>query len=151
MNFDNWTSDAWLTFAQDHWVVIVVAVVAIFIVVNVVKTVVKWGLIAAIVVGIVVYGGYSVDDLKAVGADLTSKVSAELKDQAINAMAGEAKEATYTDNGDGTYTVKSSKLELTGKPGSGEVSVSFNGSTLGTWQLEGAVKQFVEQARKSAK
>jgi hypothetical protein len=144
MNLD---TDAWLTFLQDNWIVIVVAIVAILIVIKVVKTVLKWVLVAAIVIGIVTYGGYSIADIKEVGA----KVSEEAKDQAIKLMAGEASAATYTANADGSYTITTDNLELTGVPNSGEVSVKLRGISLGTWKMEGEVRDFVTKARASAK
>lgn len=63
MNLD---LEAWKQFAIDHWILIVIAVVALIVVINVVKTVLKWVLVAAIVIGLAVYGGYSVNDLKEV-------------------------------------------------------------------------------------
>ncbi|WP_254450476.1 hypothetical protein [Cohnella herbarum] len=144
MNFD---TDAWLQFAQDNWIIIVVAIVAIFIIMKVVKTVMKWILVAAIVIGIATYGGYSIEDIKDVG----SKVTEEAKDQAIKAMAGEAGDATYVDNADGTYSITTTNLELVGVPNSGEVTVKLRGISLGTWKLEGAVREFVVKARAAAK
>ncbi|MFC5469940.1 hypothetical protein ACFPPD_14495 [Cohnella suwonensis] len=148
MNYD---TDAWVQFAQDHWVVIAVAIVAIFVVMKLVKTVVKWMLVAAIVIGIGAYGGYTIDDIQKEVTKIGDKVTSEVKDQAIKAMAGEAAEATYADNADGSYSIKSTNLELTGVPNSGEVSVKFHGQSLGTWKMEGAVKEYVIQARAAAK
>jgi len=144
MNLD---TDAWLTFLQDNWIVIAVAIVAILLVMKLVKTVLKWVLVAAIVIGIATYGGFSIDDIKEAGA----KVTDEAKDQAIKAMAGEANEATYTANDDGSYTIKTKNLELNGVPNSGEVSVKFRGISLGTWDLQGEVRDFVVKARTAAK
>jgi hypothetical protein len=155
MNFD---TDAWIQFVQDHWVVVALAIVAIFVIVKLVKTVLKWVLIAAIIIGIVTYGGYSIKDLGDVGSKVTEelgvigdKVSTELKNQAIKAMAGEASEATYVNNKDGSYSITSTNIELTGVPNSGEISVKFHGQSLGTWKMEGAVRDFVVKARASAK
>ena len=144
MNLD---TDAWLTFLQDNWIVIAVAIVAILVVIKLVKTVLKWVLVAAIVVGIVTYGGITIDDIKEVG----SKVSEEAKDQAIKAMAGEASEAVYTANADGSFTIATENLELSGVPNSGEVSVKLRGISLGTWKMEGEVRDFVVKARAAAK
>ncbi|RED57211.1 hypothetical protein [Cohnella lupini] len=148
-------TDAWIQFLKDHWLVVVIAIVAIFLIMKVVKTVLKWVLVAAIILGIATYGGYSVEDIKSrvseeIGA-IGDMVSAEAKDQAIKAMAGEASEATYVDNADGSYSIKSTNLELTGVPNSGEVTVKFHDAPLGTWKMEGAVREFVAQARASAK
>ena len=148
MSYD---TDAWLQFAQDHWVVIAIAIVAIFVVVKAVKTVLKWILVAAILIGIVTYGGYSIDDVKEIGGKVKDELTSEAKDQAIKAMAGEASSATYVDNADGSYSIKSTNLELNGVPNSGEVIVKFHGAPLGTWKMEGAVKEFVVQARAAAK
>jgi hypothetical protein len=144
---ETWTTDAWLQFLQDHWIVVVAAVVVIFVIMKLVKTVLKWLLVAAIIVGVVAYGGYSIKDLAAIG----TKVEAEAKNQAIKAMAGEVSKAEYKDNGDGSYTVKTPNLELNGVPNSGEVTVKYRGVSLGTWKVEGAVRTLIEQARASAK
>lgn len=150
MNFD---TDAWGQFLQDNWIIVAAAVLVIVVVMKVVKTVMKWVLVAAIVIGIAVYGGYSVDDLKEVGSkvsDLGGKVTDELKDQAIKTMAGEASEAKYVDNADGSYTITTPNLELDGVPNTGKVSVKLRGVSLGTWDMEGQVREFVVQARESA-
>lgn len=144
MNFD---TDAWSQFLQDNWIIVAAAALVIIVIMKVVKTVMKWVLVAAIVIGIAVYGGYSVDDLKEVG----TKVTDELKDQAIKTMAGEAKEAKYVDNADGSYTIKTTNLELHGVKNTGKVSVSLRGVSLGTWDMEGKVREFVVQARDAAK
>ncbi|WP_256759786.1 hypothetical protein [Cohnella sp. WQ 127256] len=155
MSFD---SDAWIQFAQDNWMVIAIAIVAIFLIMKLVKTVMKWVLVLVIILGIVTYGGISVDELKEAGTKVSEeigaigdKVSTELKEQAIKSMAGEASEATYIDNADGSYSIKSKNFELSGVPNSGEVSVKFKDQSLGTWKMEGAVRDFVKQARASAK
>jgi len=151
MNFD---SEAWSQFIQDHWIVVAAVLLAIIVVVKVVKTVVKWVLVAAIVIGFAVYGGYNIEDLKEVGSKVSevgSKVTDELKDQAIKTMAGEASEAKYVDNADGSYTITTSNLELDGVPNSGKVSVKLRGVSLGTWDMEGQVRDFVSQARAAAK
>ncbi|MFB9273487.1 hypothetical protein [Cohnella cellulosilytica] len=144
MNLD---TDVWLTFLQDNWIVIAVAILAILLVLKLVKTVLKWVLVAAIVIGIVTYSGITIDDIKEVG----SKVSEEAKDQAIKAMAGEASAAVYTANADGSYTITTENLELAGVPNSGEVGVKFRGISLGTWKMEGEVRDFVVKARAAAK
>jgi hypothetical protein len=143
MNLD---LEAWKQFATDHWVLIVVAIIALIVVINVVKTLLKWVLVAAIIVGVAVYGGYSVNDLKEVG----SKVTADLKDEAIKAMAGEASQAQYQSNDDGSYTVTTPNLELSGVPNSGKVEVKFRGISLGKWSMDGAVRELVSQAREAA-
>jgi len=146
-NPETWTTEAWTTFLQEHWFVIVAALVIILLVVKLVKTVLKWLLVAVIVVGVVFYSGYSLDDL----TTAASQASAVAKDEVIKAMAGEAEKAEYTDNADGSYTIKTPSLELTGFPNSGEIKVKLSGVPLGTWKLEGEVRDFVNQARAASR
>lgn len=139
MNPDWWNPEAWLQVLQDRWMVVAVAVAAILLVLKLVKTVLKWVLAVAIVLGVLAYGGYSVSDL-----------TETLKHEAITAMAGEAGEVRYRLRDDGTFEVVAPNLKLTGVPGSGEVEVTYRGIPLGTWKLEGSVREFVERARASA-
>ncbi|WEK53436.1 MAG: hypothetical protein P0Y55_12690 [Candidatus Cohnella colombiensis] len=144
MDFD---INAWQQFLQDNWIIAVIALVLIFIIMKLVKTVLKWVLVIAVVVGFFAYGGYSIKDLENIG----TKVTSEMKDQAIKSMAGEAKEATYEDLADGAYVIKTTNLELTGVKNSGEITVKLRGISLGTWKMEGEVKDFVVKARAASK
>lgn len=145
-NPENWTPEAWMQFLQDNWVVVVVALVVIFVVLKLVKTVLKWVLALAIVLGVVAYGGYSIDDLAKIG----TQVQAEAKDEIMKAMIGDISKAEYKDNGDGSYSIKTPNLELSGVPNTGEVKVKFRGVDAGTWKMEGAVRDLVVQARAAA-
>ncbi|TYP71360.1 hypothetical protein [Paenibacillus methanolicus] len=149
MGFDlnaNW--DTWAQFFQDNWFVLVIALVVLWLVIRIVRTVVKWLIVAVIIVGIIVYSGYTLDDLKSIDLkEIGSTITDKFKEQAISAMAGEAKEATFTNNADGTFTVKSKNVELTGTPGAGEVKVKFQGNALGTWKIDDAIQALITQAK----
>src|SRR5690606_39572918 len=90
VNPDLWNPEAWLQVLQDHWVVAVVALVVIFIVLKLVKTVLKWALVIVIVLGVLAYGGYSVTDL-----------TETLKREAISVMTAGAEDAKYRETGGG--------------------------------------------------
>ncbi len=145
LDFSAYDLDTWTAFFKEHWLVIVVALLVLLLIVRIVKTVIKWALVAAIVLGLVVYSGYSMDDLKEIG----SKVADTVRQEAINTMAGEAKEATFENNGDGTFTVKTKNVELVGKTGEKEVSVSFRGAPLGTWELDSTIQALIDQAKQN--
>ncbi|QHW30754.1 hypothetical protein GZH47_07720 [Paenibacillus rhizovicinus] len=146
MSFDfNYDTDTWVQFFQDKWLILVIALVVLLLVVRVVKTVVKWLLVVAILAGVVVYSGYSLEDVKSIG----TKVADSVKQEAIAAMAGEAKDATFTYNDDGTFTVSTKNLELNGTPGDGEVKVSFRGTSLGTWKIDATIQSLIDQAKKN--
>jgi hypothetical protein len=152
MSFD---VDLWMTFLEEHWVIVAIAIIAIFVIMKVVKTILKWVLVAVIIIAIVTYSGYSIDDIKSRVSDgistIGGKVTKEAQDQAIKAMVGEASEATYVDNKDGSYSITTTNLELSGMPNTGEVTVKYRGAPLGTWKLEGAVRDIVVQSRAAAK
>ena len=146
MSFDfNYDMDTWVQFFKDKWLFLVIALVVLFLVIRVVKTVVKWLIVVAILAGVVIYSGYSLDDVRSIG----TKVADSVKQEAITAMAGEAKDATFTTNSDGTFSVKTNNLELTGKPGAGEVKVSFRGTSLGSWKIDEAIQALITQAKKN--
>lgn len=150
MNFDfNYDMDTWVQFFKDNWLVFLIALIVLFIVVRIVKTVVKWLVVLVILAGIVVYSGYSLEDLKSIGSDIGTKVADSVKQEAVTAMAGEAKDAKYTSNGDGTFTVSTKNLELVGAPGGKEVKVSFRGTSLGTWKIDETIQLLIDQAKKN--
>lgn len=145
LDFSTYDLDTWTAFFKEHWLVLVVALIVLFLIVRIVKTVIKWAIVAAIVLGLVVYSGYSMDDLKEIG----SKVADTVRQEAVNAMAGEAKEAEFVNNEDGTFTVKTKNIELTGEPGASEVSVSFRGAPLGKWELDSTIQDLIDQAKQN--
>lgn len=132
-----------MEFLQDRWYVVAIAAVLLLIVLNVVKTMVKWVLVVAIVAGLFWYGGSYIEQIKEVGGDIANS----LKDEAIKRMVGD--KAEYKDNGDGSYTVTSAGVAINGKKGSDEVKITYLGQTF-TISLEGAVKTIIEQARKNS-
>ncbi|QAY68203.1 hypothetical protein [Paenibacillus protaetiae] len=146
LNFANYDWDTWTQFFKEHWLVLVIALVVLLLIIRIVKTFVKWAIVAVIVIGVVVYSGYSMDDLKALG----SKVADNVKQEAVNAMVGELNDAAYTVNDDGTFTVKTDHLQLTGTPGNNEVSVSYRGTPLGKWQIDNTIQTLIDHAKQNA-
>ncbi|CAM3978425.1 hypothetical protein L1N85_05425 [Paenibacillus alkaliterrae] len=145
LDFSTYDLETWTAFFKEHWLVLIIALIVLLLIVRIVKTVVKWAIVAAIVLGIVLYSGYSMDDLKEMG----SKVADTVKQEAVNAMVGEAKDATFVNNGDGTFTVKTTNVELTGEPGVNEVAVSFRGAPLGKWELDSTIQALIDQAKQN--
>ncbi len=141
--------DQLMAFAQDRWYLIAAAIVALFIVVRIVKTVVKWVFVLIIVSVLVLYGANYKDKLQSVGAGVAGQVTAEIKDSAVKALASEAKEAKFKANPDGSFTISSKNLKVEGKAGSSEVQVTFMGQTF-TMSVDGAISAFIEQAKKNA-
>lgn len=140
-------AQVWLEFLKQNWLVIVIALIVLFIVVNLVKTVIKWALVVLIIAGLLIYSGISLEQIGEVVTTVKNEAVDTVKTEAMNIMMKEAKEAKYTSNGDGTYTVKSPNLELKGKAGSAEVEVNFKGVPVGKWDVNETIKEFIGQAK----
>lgn len=146
LNFSAYDFETWKSFLETNWFIIAIALILLLIVVKIVKTIVKWAIVAVIVIGLVVYSGYTMGDLKELG----TKVTDTFKQEAVNALIGEAEAATFTTNEDGSFTVKTKTVELTGKPGSDEVSISFRGASLGTWKIDDTIQTVIDQAKRKS-
>ncbi|MBD2845682.1 hypothetical protein IDH44_10820 [Paenibacillus sp. IB182496] len=146
----NW--ETWSQFFQENWLVLLVALVVLFIVVNVVKTVIKWVIVAVIVIAIVVYSGYNLEDLKTKFDDLkemSTQVADSVRQEAMQAMAGEMTDATYTSGEDGSYTVRTDNLQLSGRIGDNEVAVIYRGAPLGKWKIDATIQSLIEHSRQN--
>ncbi|WP_422658268.1 hypothetical protein ACK8P5_21455 [Paenibacillus sp. EC2-1] len=140
-------AQVWLEFLKQNWLVIVIALVVLFIVVNLVKTFIKWALVILIIAGLLIYSGISLEQIGEVVTTVKNEAVDTVKSEAMNIMMKEAKEAKYTSHGDGTFTVKSPNLELKGKSGSTEVEVNFKGVSVGKWDVNESIKEFIAQAK----
>lgn len=135
-----------MSFLQERWFVIVAAIVVLFIVIKIVKTVVKWIIVLAVLAGLFFYGASYKDQLM----DIGTTVTAEVKSQAVKVVAGEMKEAQYKQNADGSFTVTTKSVRLDGKPGSSEVKVTFMNQTF-TMKVDDVLNGLIEQAKKNTK
>jgi hypothetical protein len=142
--------DQWITFAQDRWYWIIGAVILLFIVIGLVKTVIKWIIVIAIIGALVLYGANYKDKLQSIGTTVIAKASQEAQDGVTKAIAAEAKDAKYTANQDGTFVITTNSLKVEGKLGANDVQVTFMGAKF-TMKSDGVMKTFVEQAMKNSK
>lgn len=138
--------DFLVSFLQERWFIIVAAIVVLFLVIKIVKTVVKWVIVLAVIAGLFYYGANYKDQLLEMG----TAVTAEVKNQAIQAISGEMKDAQYKQNPDGTFTVTTKSLKLEGNPGSNEVKVTFLNQTF-TMKMDDVINTLIEQAKKNTK
>lgn len=134
--------DQVMTFVQDRWMLIVGAIIALFIIVKIVKTVVKWVIVLVIVAGLLLYGAQYMGDLKEVSA----KVADYTKEEAVKALVGEAKDAQYEQNADGTFTITSKHAELQGTLGSDEGTLTLYHQSFKV-KIDNTLKKIIEQSR----
>lgn len=138
----------WTDFLQQNWLVIVIALVVLFVILNLVKTMVKWVLAIVIVAGLLIYSGISLDKIGEVVTTVKDETVDTVKSEATNMMLKEAKEAKYAENVDGTkYTVTTPNVSLEGTKGTETVEVTFKGVPLGQWKVNDTIITFVETAQ----
>lgn len=161
LDFSGYDWDTWAAFIMEKWYVIVIALVVVLIVVNLVKTVAKWGIILLVVLGLIMYSGYSLDDIKNISTgfvssgldelkEIGSKVADGVKQDAIDAMVKEANSASYKAADDGSFTVSTDSIVVTGTTGSDEVAISLHGAPAFKVKTTDVVKQFIEQAKSNS-
>jgi len=141
--------DQLMTFVQDRWVVVLVAIVALVVVVKVVKTVLKWVIVLAIVAGLAYYGVSYTDQIKKIGANVQSvaKESAgRIKEEALKSLAGQ--NVSYKTNPDGSFVVEGQNVRLEGKPGSDKVKLTVSGVSVEV-SIDEAIRNVIEAAKKN--
>lgn len=135
--------EAFSTFVQENLVLLVVALIAIILVISLVKTVIKWVIVAIVVVGILVYGfNYDVSTLQNVG----EKVLNYTKEEVIELLIGDVKNATYEESSDGSFTIFGNNMRLDGKVGSNEVEVIIAGQRF-TFKIDEALQKYIDQVK----
>ncbi|OKP71535.1 hypothetical protein A3844_17115 [Paenibacillus helianthi] len=139
----------WSQFIRENWLVIVIALVLLFAVINLIKTVLKWAIVIAIVAGLFIYSGVTLDQIGNAVNKVTDGTVSTLKSEAQDMMLKEAKEAKYTSGGDGTFTITTPNLEVKGAAGEDKVEVIFRGVSLGKWSMTETTQSFIEEARKN--
>ncbi len=139
----------WSQFIKENWLVIVIALVLLFAVINLVKTVLKWAIVIAIVAGLFIYSGVTLDQIGNAVNKVADGTVSTLKSEAQDVMLKEAKDAKYTSGGDGTFTITTPNLEVKGAAGEDKVEVVFRGVSLGKWSITDTTQTFIEEARKN--
>lgn len=138
-------------FVQEQWLLIAVVLIGFILVVKLVKTAVKWAIILVVLAGVLVYGANYKDTLTtikdAVVENAGSAIAETLKEQAANALRKEAKEAEFTSNTDGSFTIKSKTIQVDGRPGEDKVKVTVAGQSF-QMNVVDAVQTFIDTAQK---
>lgn len=136
-------------FLQDRWLMVVVAVVVLLLVIKIVKTVIKWVIVLAIVAFLIYSGATYTDKLKEVGGSVLSsakEAADSMKDEAIKQLS--ARDAKYQANADGTFVVTAAGVKLEGKLGSEDVKITVAGKSF-TVKADDAIKAVIEASKKN--
>ncbi|MNE49785.1 hypothetical protein D3C80_1443270 [compost metagenome] len=135
---------------KQNWLVIVVALVILFFVVNFVKTVIKWVLVLVIAASVIIYSGISLKDIGEAVSTVKEQALNVSQAEVLKVMKNEAKEAKLTQNSDGSYTITTPNLEVTGQTGSDKVKVTFHGVSLGEWSMNDTLEAFITEAKRNS-
>ncbi|WP_213506909.1 hypothetical protein [Paenibacillus faecis] len=141
--------EVWTEFLKQNWLVIVVALVVLFLILNFVKTLVKWALVLVIAAFVIIYSGISLKDIGDAITTVKDQAVDISRSEAMNMMKKEAAEAKMKRNPDGTFTITTPNLEVSGKEGEDKVKVIFHGVSLGEWKVSDALQAFIQQAKQN--
>ena len=132
---------------QDNWLYILIGLVLLLVILKVVRTLVKWLIVIVVIAGLLVYSGISFEQVGKVVTQAKDDAINKVQSEALNMMIKEGQNAKYTSNGDGTFTVTSSNLEVQGPFEGDKVKVWFQGMPLGEWSMSDTVKKYIEGAK----
>ncbi|MHA0856477.1 hypothetical protein [Paenibacillus sp. CMAA1364] len=140
----------WSDFLKDNWLVIVIALVVLFMVLKLMKSMVKWLLAIVIVAGLLIYSGISIEKIGEVVTTVKDETVNNLKSEAMDMMLEEAKEAKYSENTDGSYKITTPNMTMKGEIGTETVQVTVKGVSVGEWKVNDSIITFIETARTNA-
>jgi hypothetical protein len=109
--------------AIEKWWMILIAIVSIYVVMKIAKSFLKWAIIIGIIVLFAMYGTH----YKALIHDVKDKVWTIVEDRAFSAMKKDMDTATYALNKDGTFTVQTNQITISGKPTGQTVKLTYKG------------------------
>lgn len=134
--------DQWLAFIADRWMVILIAVVVLFLVIRVVKTLLKWVIVIVIVASLFVYGSSYTDAIKDVGGKIMSYTQEEVLDM----LSGEIEDAEYSESPDGSFKITGKNITLEGHVDSDEVKITFRGQTI-TLKKSDFIQRYIDEVK----
>ncbi|GIP31154.1 hypothetical protein [Paenibacillus sp. J2TS4] len=138
--------EQWMLFLQERWFIILIAVVVLYLVIKLVKTVIKWLVVLLIIAAVIYYGMNYKDQISELAGTIGSNISETVKEQAMKAMAAEAKEAKYKLNSDGSYTVTTKNIQVDVAKGSDEARITFLGQSFNI-KINEVLQSFIDQAK----
>ncbi|WP_128896287.1 hypothetical protein [Longirhabdus pacifica] len=134
--------EQWSSFLQEQWYILILVFVLLVVVVSIIKTVLKWVVIVAIILGTFYYvSEYEIaDDL----VKAASSVMDNVQQEAVELLKGELAEAQFTAQPDGSFEIESSQIKLEGALESEDLTVHFQGQSF-TIKKPEWVKDFVQE------
>lgn len=135
--------ESFKSLAFDQWWVIILAIVVIYLVSKIAKSFVKWAVIIAVLLFFLNYG----TNYQAFVADVKGKVWSVAEDFAYKKMTQNTEQATYELNPDGTFTVKTEGVRISGAASSEKLKVTYKGITFDVDRTS-FLQRYIEDAQK---
>jgi len=133
-------------FVEEQWWIILIAALVLLVVIKVVKTLVKWLIVAVILIALVVYG-MNYEPIR----EVVDTITETSLDAAFQAIVGETGNATYTEGADNTFTVESNSIKLSGTIGGDKVTIYFHGMKVGEVSMSKIIESYIDAAKGAAK
>ena len=141
--------DQLIAFAQEQWIVVVIAVILILIIMKVIKSVIKWLIILGLAAAVIIYGTqYTPDEIKDNIMEVGSKIVEFTKENAVKALLSDSSPVTYESAEGGRFVITAGSFTLEGLEGSSEATLSYLGQSI-TVELNDELKQYIENAKSS--
>ncbi|WP_245608702.1 ATPase [Saccharibacillus sacchari] len=144
-------TEVWIEFVRQNWLILLIALVAVLLVINLVKTMIKWAIAIVIVVALIVYSGVSLDQIQNTVTSVKDEAVAKLQGEALKMLKDEAAEATFKRGESGSFVVQTTSLKLEGKPNATSVEVTYRGVSLGEWERGEQVNALIRAAQARSK
>jgi hypothetical protein len=139
-----------LDFVKDYWVLVVVGLVVVFLIRVIFKSLFKIAALALVVGLVLVYVfHYSPEQVLHIGGQATGVATDAFNTTVKPILEQELKTAKYDFKPDGTYSIQTDHLRITGKKGDPNATVTYAGHdfTVNIDQLGSVVQQHLQQGQ----
>jgi hypothetical protein len=137
-------------FLAQRWYLVLAALVVLWLAIKLVKAVLRWVIVLAVLAGLAALVVHDRDHLRELGATVGTKVAAETRDLAVQALQSEMQDARYDVSRNGEFHLATRSVQVDGKAGAEEVRVTFQGHSF-TMKVDENLRGLIEQARRNAK
>ncbi|MDP5272546.1 hypothetical protein [Chengkuizengella axinellae] len=135
--------ESWILFAEEKWYIILAAIIVLFIVIKLVKTLMKWLIVIAVVAVLIYYGSSYSDTLRTAGDQIIDLITQEdLVDLALD----EIKEYVINEAIDGEFIIKNDNVTIQGEEDSKVLTITYGGETY-TIEMNDEIKKLLEDSR----
>ncbi|NDI36764.1 hypothetical protein [Chengkuizengella sediminis] len=132
--------ESWIIFVQEKWYIILAAIIVLFIVIKLVKTLVKWFIVLAIVAVLIYYGSSYSETLKTASDQFLEMIS---KEELIDLAINEIKEYIVNEAMDGDFLIENEDVTIEGDTDSDFLTITYGGETY-TIEMNDEIRKLLE-------